>query len=216
PAFDNERRRWRHLHDATKQRRWCRHVAERKEKGQSVLIDFRRESRCDQCLDLGAEAELTRSPCIKERLLAGAISREKKPSSWIVPDTQRKHPIKARNDAFAPCPVSLDDDFSVGTGPKGVAARLELAAELMVIVDLAIERDDDLPIVASHGLRPGFRQIQNREAAMTEKPAVTPYHAAPVRTAVSDGPKRGIDVDVRPVTEEYGAEYSTHVASLVS
>ena len=47
-------------------------------------------------------------------------------------------------------------------------SHLEVGAQLRKIVDLTVERDDDLPVGAEHRLRAGLRQIDDRQAAVTE------------------------------------------------
>jgi hypothetical protein len=41
-----------------------------------------------------------------------------------------------------------------------MAARLERPAKVVMVVDLTIERDDDLPIGASHRLRTAFGKVE--------------------------------------------------------
>ena len=52
----------------------------------------------------------------------------------------------------APLFVGVDDGFGVGVGAEEVAARDELAAQLDVVVDLAVEDDPDGLVLVGHRL----------------------------------------------------------------
>jgi hypothetical protein len=49
-----------------------------------------------------------------------------------------------------------------------VAFRFELAAQFAVVVDLAVEGDDELAVGAVHGLRAALRQVDDGQAAVAE------------------------------------------------
>jgi hypothetical protein len=46
--------------------------------------------------------------------------------------------------------------------------RFELAAQFAVVVDLAVEGDDELVAGAMHGLRAAFRQVDDGQAAVAQ------------------------------------------------
>ena len=48
-------------------------------------------------------------------------------------------------------------DFRVGPGPEAVPGQLELSAQLDVVVDLAVEDDDDGAVLVADRLVPGLQ-----------------------------------------------------------
>ena len=88
---------------------------------------------------------------------------------------QREDTPEAADGIDAPVPVRPQDDLGVGRRAEAVAERLELAADLGEVVDLAVERDHAPGLGIQHGLSAGFAQVDDRE------PPVAEYHLMPVR-----------------------------------
>ena len=62
----------------------------------------------------------------------------------------------------------MQDDLGVGVCPEPSAERLELAPELDVVVDLAIERDPEVALLQAHRLFAGRRGVDDRESGVGE------------------------------------------------
>ena len=58
-----------------------------------------------------------------------------------VPDRQTEHPAQARDRLLTPLLVSVDDDFGIGGRIETMPRRFELAPELAIVVDFAVEDD---------------------------------------------------------------------------
>lgn len=70
-------------------------------------------------------------------------------ATLLVPDGEREHAAQAVEHAFAPCQIAREQDFGVGVGLELPALRLELAAQIAVVVDLAVEHDGEAPLGGS-------------------------------------------------------------------
>jgi hypothetical protein len=57
-------------------------------------------------------------------------------------------------------------DFGVAVRAKHEAFRLELAPQLAIVVDLAVERDPVAAVGGRHRLRAGLREIDDGKSAM--------------------------------------------------
>ena len=68
---------------------------------------------------------------------------------------------------------------------KAHAFGLELLAQRRIVVDLAVEDDDEPSVVADHWLRGALREIEDRKPAVTEAAAsiLAPPHPRAVRPA---------------------------------
>ena len=89
--------------------------------------------------------------------------------------------------------VQVDDRLGVRLRPVHVALRLELGAELAVVVDLAAEGQPDRSVLVRHRLMPGGREVDDREAAVPEGDALLGEvpRAAVVGPAVMDALAHG-------------------------
>ena len=64
--------------------------------------------------------------------------------------------------------IKREQHFSIGTGAECMIAE-KLAAQFPVIVDLAIEDDDGLPVGAEHRLRTGSAEVDDAQPRVAEK-----------------------------------------------
>src|SRR6185503_1948591 len=85
--------------------------------------------------------------------------------TWV-PNRHREDAAQARHDVEPPMLVRLEDDFRVGGRVESLAERLELAAKLLEIVDLAVERDDATRRRIDHRLGAGLAQVEDRKTAV--------------------------------------------------
>ena len=108
---------------------------------------------------------------VEQRLFAGPVTREKQPLRIGVEQRERKHSVQVLQGIESPFPVGFQNHFGVGRGTKTVPSFFELAAHVLVVVDLAVEDDLKLPGSVRHRLPAGRRQIDDREATVTERDA---------------------------------------------
>src|SRR5262249_53781589 len=84
--------------------------------------------------------------------------------------------------------VEVDGDLAVAAGAEAVTAEAEVAAEALVIVELAVDGGDDLPVLAGDGLRAaggvedGQADVGEADPAVLRQPG-----ALAVGPAVADG-----------------------------
>jgi hypothetical protein len=92
--------------------------------------------------------------------------------------------VQALEEIYSPLFVTMDEDFGIAPSPEYVTPLFKLAAELGMIVDLPVVRDDDLPILVRHGLR-AARDVDGVESDVRETDALSDIEAVTVRTPVS-------------------------------
>jgi predicted component of type VI protein secretion system len=95
---------------------------------------------------------------------------------WLfarIPDGKRKHSVEARETFPPPLDVSVDDDFGVGFGFEAMAERFKLAAQLLEVVDLTVVGQPDRARSVRHRFVAGRREVDDREAAVSKRHAVT-------------------------------------------
>jgi hypothetical protein len=119
----------------------------------------------EQRFDLGGKQERPRSACEVERLHAKTVAHEQQALPGAVPETNREHAVEARDDVDAPFFVSVDDGFGVGViRLESMAARLELASQRLMVVNLAVEDDVHGAVLVGHRLVCTRRQVDNGKA----------------------------------------------------
>jgi len=97
---------------------------------------------------LRAEVELAVAPMKIERLDSQAVARNDQALVAFRPDRQRKHSVEALKAIGVPLEKSLENYFGIAVGFEPVAARLQLRAQLAVVVDFAIEDQHGVPVAA--------------------------------------------------------------------
>src|SRR5688500_5450557 len=93
-----------------------------------------------QCLKLGAENKI--AVClvrIKQRLFADTVAGEEQRLFTRIPDREREHPTKVLNAIDAVRVVKMYNGLCIRLCVKSVPAFLEIGADLLIIVDLAVE-----------------------------------------------------------------------------
>src|SRR5258706_16457953 len=112
---------------------------------------------------------------VQERLLAEPIPREQQPLARAIPDGQREHALQVGDPGLALFLMEVDDHFRVAGGPEAMAGRLEAAAKLLKVVELAVEPRPDRPVF--------FRDRLVAAGAVDDRQplAAQPGRAAPAR-----------------------------------
>ena len=91
--------------------------------------------------DFRGEQQRVARPAPVQRLDAEAIANEQEAAFRSVPDRERKHPAQPVYAIVAPLLVGVNDCFGIASGSIAMAARLELAAHLGVVIDLAVKHN---------------------------------------------------------------------------
>src|SRR5919204_115428 len=119
PAEDRERRRNR---------------VEREERLERVEIDVAARERTQ----LGREGEIAAGSAVVERLDPEAVACQDEPAPLRIPERYREHPAQALGKAQAVLLVQMEDHLGVAVRAEHVDGAIELAAQLAVVVDLAV------------------------------------------------------------------------------
>jgi hypothetical protein len=114
-------------------------------------------------LDLGPEEELFASVGVVERFLAQPVAAQHQAAARRVPQGEGEHSSQARYEVGPVLLVEVDQNLGVALGAEAVA-RLEVAPQLDVIVDLAVHHDPDRLVLVGQRLGPGL-EIDDAEAA---------------------------------------------------
>ncbi len=118
----------------------------------------------EQGLQLGAEQQhAIRQRRIEQRLHAEPVAREKQGLLWLVPKCKGEHAAKALDARLAPGFPGVHDDFRVTAGAEHVAQRRQFRDQLAVVVDLAVENDDDRAVFVEQRLL-ACGQVDDRES----------------------------------------------------
>ncbi len=146
-------------------------------------------------LELRAEYQRAADVPIVERLLADAIAGERELAPFPIPQPHRKHAHGTLQRAHhSSSGNGLEKNFGVGMAaprrkrPVRMRFVFEIAAQVPVVVYLAVECRDVAPVVRAHRLVTRGRQIDDRQATMPERDTATGIDPAPVIvwTAVRD------------------------------
>ena len=117
-----------------------------------------------QRAQLGGELEPVAVGPVVERLDPVAVAREHEPPAGRVPERDREHPAQAPEEGRALLLVQVDEHLGVAVRAEGVAGALELAAQLWVVVELAVLDDVDGAVLVRYRLVAGL-EVDDREPA---------------------------------------------------
>src|SRR5205085_1724228 len=102
--------------------------------------------------ELRREQQLAALFAVVERLDADAVPSEEQLLFPPVPDRKSEHPAQVIDAALTEILVEVDDRLGVAVGSEHMAAPFERAAQLAVVVDLAVEHDPDRAVFVRDGL----------------------------------------------------------------
>ncbi len=85
-----------------------------------------------------------------------AVARENQALPGLPPEGYCEHPVELFEAALVPFEERVQDYFGIGAGVKPVPELFELATQIGVIVDFAVEGDNRVAVVAPHRLRAAF------------------------------------------------------------
>ena len=121
----------------------------------------------EQRLDLGCAGEAALVAQVVQRLLSEVIARCQQAATLHVPQHEREHAAQAIEQPIAMALVQRDDDLAVAVRQESVAVLLELAAQLAVVVDLAVADQQDRAVgVVQRLLAAG--KVDDRQPAMSQ------------------------------------------------
>ena len=130
------------------------------------------EARQDECPNLARERNRLVADCGVQRFDAESIAREQERPLDAVPERQREHAAHARQSGRTFSGEQPQQHFGVARRCEPVAAFLELAAQLPVVVDLSVEHDSIPRVRRRHRLRAIGRRIDDGEPPVREHDVV--------------------------------------------
>src|SRR5262249_39797325 len=86
---------------------------------------------------------------------------------YAVPDREREDAVEVIDNRIAELLVEVQDDLGVGVAAEAMRLVLEKAAELAVVVDLAVEDDDSRAVLVGNWLVPAA-EVDDRQPAAPE------------------------------------------------
>src|SRR5207249_3215339 len=121
---------------------------------------------------LAREDEPAAVEAVVERLDAEAVARAEESSTPAVPERERPHPVEPLDARVTPLLVGGEDHLGVGGAVEAAALRLELGAQLAVVVDLTVVDELQRAVLACKRLQAGIGEVDDREPAKAERDAV--------------------------------------------
>ena len=105
-----------------------------------------------------------------------------------VPDTHRKDAAQPGDDIQSPAHIGLENNLGIGSRKETRAARFQLPAQFLEIVDLTVEGNGTPRGRIDHRLCPGLAEIDDGEAAMCKNdlPMIRTPRTRPIRSSVPD------------------------------
>lgn len=135
-------------------------------------------------LDLAREREERTSLEDVERRLTEPIAHERERLSAIARPREGEHPLEARQRVLTPHRERGREHLRVARRREHTPEARELGAELLVVPQLAVEREDDVAVAV--GLLARARGVDDREARVPEPEVRAHPHALRVRAAMPD------------------------------
>src|SRR5262249_3824328 len=151
-----------------------RHIGMAQITDHGILIDSRLPSgHRAKRLELRGEQDAPRRGSIIERLDAQTVARQHQASRLAVPQREGKHADRPLDCGLhTPQRAGFEQNFGIGVAAHRTPGGLQLATDIAVIVDFAVEGDDVAPIGGMHRLRAARTEIDDG------KPALPKHHAA--------------------------------------
>lgn len=139
-----------------------------------------------QRLQLGGEGEgAVGEHRPQQRLLADAVAGEHEPLARRIPQRQREHAVQPLDEAQAVLLVEVRQQRRVAVAADPVAAGVEVGAQLLEVVDLAVEDDRDGAGLVGRRLV-ALVEVDDAQPPMPERRPPGDVDAAVVRPAVQD------------------------------
>jgi hypothetical protein len=113
------------------------------------------------------------------------VPREEEALPVLVPYSESEHAAEQVNHIGPAVAIELQQDLGVALRAEAHALRFEVGAKLAMVIDLAVECDDDASVLGTHRLGSGIAEIHDGEAPVCEPrpPILCDPRASAIRTA---------------------------------
>ncbi len=173
------------------------HVAERRARGdrrpqgedlieRGLVEDGLDAGHLQERLDLGGEGEGAADAGPVERAHAHAVAGHEQGAAAGIEDDEGEVAVEQRQEVLTVDVPQMKQHLGVAGSSEAAAARLEIAAQLDPVEDLAVEGDGRAAVGEGHGLA-AVAEADDRQAGMAEAAAVGDEVAVLVGAAMPDG-----------------------------
>ena len=131
----------------------------------------------------GGEPQPVRGLRQVQRLDAEPVAGQDQPAAVLLQDGEREHPEEVVDAVHPPPVVGLGDDLGVGAGEEAVAVALQFLAQLLVVVDAAVEHRDQPQRRVHHRLGAGRGEVDDGQPPVRERDRAVVPQPVPVRAA---------------------------------
>ena len=187
--------------DALYERAWPGHESVPEEGLQAEWIEVAAHAgNGEQRAQLGCEQEAPTLVREIQRLDAEAISRDQDRGAARVPKHEREHAAQPLDARFSPLGIRREHDFRVGRGNEAMTELLELGAQFLEVVTLAVEDRDHAIAAVDHRLAASLAKIEDGQATMAKADARILRrlpHAALIRPAMQHGREHSLGIRER-------------------
>ena len=139
-----------------------------------------------KALDFRAEQECLSHLCIVHGLDAKEISCAEEFFLTLIPDHEGEHSTQLLEQFCAVLLVAVDQHLRVGLGGKVIACLHQTGADLLVVIDLAVEQQRQIAVLAVKRLCAGIRNIDDAQAAVSQCNILVNISTLSVRATVLD------------------------------
>ncbi len=170
-----------------------------------------------QCLDFGAEDQDPVPDRVINRPDAHPIPCQHELVRGAVPQGKGEVAVEILDATNSLPPVSLQDHFRIGGGPKPIPGRDQLLLELDVVEDLSVERHPDGLELVGHGL-PAARQVDDAQPDVSQAHRPIEVDSPAVRATVPDRREHPLEHTTRrqvPPRCPIESRDSTHAGSVL-
>ena len=183
----------RHLMDVLEHGLRVVHVLEAQVLRQRLAVQLLLETRvCQEGLDFAAPNQTAALMLVVQRLDAEDIARQHQLLFLGIPDGDGKHAAQALEHARAPCLIAMHDGLGVAVGLELIAHALKLGAQLLKVVNLAVERDGHAAIGVLHGLVAALK-VDDGQAAKAHRHIIVNEKALIIRAAMDNAIRHVLD-----------------------
>src|SRR5262249_8414634 len=164
-------------------------------------------------LDLRGERQAPGIQAVVQRLDPEPIAHQQETPSVAIPDGDREHPVQSLREGVAEFLVRSEHHLRIAARGERSTAPLELLAQLPEVEDLAVVDDGPATICGQHRLVTAL-EIENREAAMTQRDRPIDVEARVIGAAVGEGLREGCDITATGGRPAVDVEHSGDPAHL--
>ena len=166
-----------------------------------------------EALDLGTVDQTLAHALIVEGLDAKDVAGAHQALLLVIPDGEGKHTAQTLQHRNAPLLVAMQNGLGIALSLEVITASNELLAKLLIVIDLAVEGDDDAAILVFHRLAAALK-VDDGQTTETHGDVIVHEVALVVGTAMNDAVGHVLDnglIGWRVVIYSGKADESAHM-----